>query len=1153
MNKKCALALLLSICSYTASAQKDVIMAPSPNPTSLAKYIDRPVSYYTGIPEIKIPLWSVNLKNYTLPIELAYHSGGVKVEEEASSVGLGWSLISGGVITRSVRDLPDDYNKGEVLKRQDDRLLDYSPNAEHPRIGRFWSGKYETLRDFDFSNEDKNYVIKNLQASKANYETAFGSLQGNNDIEPDVFYFSFGNKSGKFIFDVNGKIQEAVMIPYQDIVISHTLSSSGEISSFTIKDNDGTEYLFDKIERMERVVGSNTNEIWAYNYTGGSGTDHDLQSLIRTRYNSSWYLSQIKTIYKEIVSFTYADEELFQYDRPMVGGITGKYNNGLTYNGAYFNFIGSNESATKKRITKIETEKETINFLSDHLRQDQLKSSYALTDVEIVNKFTGSKIKTYSIDYSYFQSPLSEVFTGLSTALFDIPAQYVPTYYKRLKLDKITEKGENNVANPPYIFEYDQSVALPHRFSFQQDLWGYFNGAADNKNLFPKLYIYPSFSGNDRFRVYPLCYTYSGSDNYILPGSDRLPNNSVMTSGTLKKVTYPTGGHTDFVFEPNSFYDDQCNYTGGGLRIKSIKNYSSALADVASTSRSYTYLNANQDGQPSGRIVALPSYADQNLSQTKYFSFSQSVLGGTSGSMVGYQSVTERSDNGINNGSTRYEYSMPALYNEKTDAEYNLYRISQPKWTDNVTAKTLPGNGYQEFLNYKNAYHLVPNTAPFSLNPDYDWNRGKLIKESHFNSSGGLVKEMTNLYKIYDGPSWKGSKNVYGLAYNFIGYSENNHQYSMVYSKYEYLTNRANVIDSTIVKTYNPSAGTIIQAEKYNYSKRGHMNPIEKITSLSNGSIKIQKTLFPYDYLSDSPLDPGILAMRKRNYIAIPIEEIVYILKDNQRAAISGNFMRYRISNDDYILPGNIAKVETTEPITNFRESHTYFEDIRPDGRYKEFFSYDEFDARGNLVQSTAEKSMIKTYIWGAGKKNPVAEIVNSRKTDVAYAGFEGEINGGWSGIEVLPVDDSGGFLGNCSYDLGLSQQALLKQGLSPSKTYELSFWTTNPAGTIVKKDSQQISGSIGATRRGYTYVKFSFSGSSSLSISGTGSIDELKLYPADASMTTCTLDPLIGIKNKTDDKGQTTYYEYDNFQRLKNVKDQNGNIIKNYDYHYKP
>jgi len=36
-----------------------------------------------------------------------------------------------------------------------------------------------------------------------------------------------------------------------------------------------------------------------------------------------------------------------------------------------------------------------------------------------------------------------------------------------------------------------------------------------------------------------------------------------------------------------------------------------------------------------------------------------------------------------------------------------------------------------------------------------------------------------------------------------------------------------------------------------------------------------------------------------------------------------------------------------------------------------------------------------------------------------------------------------------------------------------------------------------------------------------------------------------------TDPRGLTTTYEYDNLNRLKCIKDHDGNIVQQYDYHY--
>jgi YD repeat-containing protein len=62
-------------------------------------------------------------------------------------------------------------------------------------------------------------------------------------------------------------------------------------------------------------------------------------------------------------------------------------------------------------------------------------------------------------------------------------------------------------------------------------------------------------------------------------------------------------------------------------------------------------------------------------------------------------------------------------------------------------------------------------------------------------------------------------------------------------------------------------------------------------------------------------------------------------------------------------------------------------------------------------------------------------------------------------------------------------------------------------------------------------------------------------LTPLMASSTyqvsTFTCNPILGITSSTDAKGLVTYYEYDSFQRLLNIKDKDGNIIKHMDYHY--
>lgn len=61
--------------------------------------------------------------------------------------------------------------------------------------------------------------------------------------------------------------------------------------------------------------------------------------------------------------------------------------------------------------------------------------------------------------------------------------------------------------------------------------------------------------------------------------------------------------------------------------------------------------------------------------------------------------------------------------------------------------------------------------------------------------------------------------------------------------------------------------------------------------------------------------------------------------------------------------------------------------------------------------------------------------------------------------------------------------------------------------------------------------------------------IDEVRLYPVDAQMTTYAYNT-DGITDMADTKGGINHFDYDAFGRLRNAKDWIGNIVKNYGYH---
>jgi YD repeat-containing protein len=55
----------------------------------------------------------------------------------------------------------------------------------------------------------------------------------------------------------------------------------------------------------------------------------------------------------------------------------------------------------------------------------------------------------------------------------------------------------------------------------------------------------------------------------------------------------------------------------------------------------------------------------------------------------------------------------------------------------------------------------------------------------------------------------------------------------------------------------------------------------------------------------------------------------------------------------------------------------------------------------------------------------------------------------------------------------------------------------------------------------------------------------------AGAMITTYTYDPLIGMTSMTDPKGNTTYFRYDPYARLKDIRDNGRLLLKDFKYNY--
>ncbi|MEQ1588715.1 MAG: hypothetical protein ABL895_22710, partial [Cyclobacteriaceae bacterium] len=387
------------------------VTPPSPNAAALAKYGNIPVSYYTGIPNIDIPLYVAQSGEIQLPISLSYHAGGVKINEEAGWTGLGWTLNAGGVVSRSIND-------------KDDLTATYF-TTQVPEMTQRTTFSTEVFGSaFNYPNK---YYGQNGAVYDWNAATV-GNLIGY-DLEADQFNFNFSGRSGKFSFT---RAQQVIQEKKSDLLIE------GTSAGFQITDENGIQYIFAHAEM----------------------TDNGTQVL-----PTSWYLTKIYSPKGDSISFNYFTEAPASFI-PRYSEI---YRKGC--NAPVHSFSYSTTAHQIKYLTSITFRNGHVDFEYENVREDMqvVTAGRKLMSIKVYNNSETLPFKRFDFTYSYFNNTLGYQF-------------------KRLKLDKVTEKGSDGSSLPAHDFVYEDVPAslasISGKNSFSVDHWGYFNGAP-NTGLTP--------------------------------------------------------------------------------------------------------------------------------------------------------------------------------------------------------------------------------------------------------------------------------------------------------------------------------------------------------------------------------------------------------------------------------------------------------------------------------------------------------------------------------------------------------------------------------------------------------------------------------------------------------------------------------------------
>ncbi len=405
------------------------------------------------------------------------------------------------------------------------------------------------------------------------------------------------------------------------------------------------------------------------------------------------------------------------------------------------------------------------------------------------------------------------------------------------------------------------------------------------------------------------------------------------------------------------------------------------------------------------------------------------------------------------------------------------------------------------------------------------------------------MQEKVNAYEDYDATSVMGLK--VGQKEFFQGFSPG---YTRVYDVSQFTTSSGwfRLISDT-VRTYDQTNSSNYAQTITNYSYgSNHYQPVAISTVNSKGEAVVVNMKYPSDYVSLTGYDAvtaGIKNLQNLNVIAPVIEKYAQVGGDNR--VLQSTFTSYKSNTP---LPDNIYTTELSTPTTSFSASSVSGGSITKTGLYQSQVSFNRYDTHSNIIEQQKLSDTKHSYLWDYSSSYPIVEVTNADSASIAYTSFEADGTGNWSGIgSGSVVSNSGSPTGRKYYTL--TGSTIQKTGLSSGTTYIVSYWS-NTGG------SYTLSGTVSSTKTGasiggWTYIEHEVTGASTINVSGTGAIDELRLYPKGSLMTTYTYIPLAGMTSQCDAGNKITYYEYDSLGRLLQVKDEKRRILKTNTYQY--
>ncbi|MDO7888150.1 RHS repeat domain-containing protein [Hymenobacter sp. CA2-7] len=1231
---------LMAQAILTADAIKHTpALPPPPEAAALGKFGQTPVSLYTGVPQISIPIYTLKLQGLDVPVSLDYHAGGIRTSEMASNVGLGWVLQAGGTISSTAFGKPDFALNGYVAgataanaRLPPNRML--RPAVQYVPGGASIEGN----ADYKFLSRATACPIISKSSSGAPSTTL--------DTQPDVFQYSLPGRSGQFFHTQDG---QAHPMPFEPLLITRLpggLTGPWESSGggYRLVDERGNTFLYDLLE-------VSTTYLTFINHAVGPMDDMTPHSLV-------YRLRHIQTVYGERVDFQY-DTLTYRYHNVPSRTRFHKEGNSNTCNPRPDNRTESYSVVHSLQLTSITSSLgPIIQFEYATCPRLDVAGGRALSAIVVQED---NHTRRFQLAQGYFNGPDTVCPTSATASHYTAgPDQY------RLKLLAVQEIGK-----PAYQFKYETAL-LPNRLSAGEDHWGFINGQQSQVD-YPKDEL-----------------------NGFYDGYSREPDSTAMFSGMLREVHYPTGGFTHYVFEPNGFRvptDSTTTY---------VQKQVSFYADTSTTAVSSAFppqhgtfrLNTGQaialvqyQGPPCGQsypqftvnittqgtLVAQycgtqPANASVSFQPNVTYDVSVQQYGSSPDSYfrlfwteavptlvpshwqcTGGLRIREAQDfDGLHATPARrqrYYYTQldttrtsgvtlagnTPLYTTRIDEKQRQFSTSgagtasqNPQTVTNtchwlmqtantqLPLSTIKGNnmaytsvlvltdehGKQGLTQHKFsfAFDYAPYAGyPFTPVTSHDWERGLPIEQTDFRfderrHSFHPVRRVTSHFTSRFTPPSTASED----STNYVPAAQPNEAHAlglnMVVVDPEFrldctcgdgLTTGLCWVPATFycqsykllsiwqykdwerTTTFDPADSTkrTVVTSRYRYDNAQHAQVTASVvstTATTRGTDSLLTRIsYPLDFdttLVSTPAARAIRYLIRTHQVGIPLETQHWRYTPTTGYSLTrGELLEYAGQ-----WPRRSRSLLTDRPLSSATRAHIVQGALVADSHYQDALWLDSYDQQGHSLMVHRPGAPPTTFIWHPGSGELLAEATNAHFSQVASTSFEPRATGRWVYDTTGYHRQPGGRIGHYAYRLDASG-AIRRAGL-PAGDYTLVYWQQGDGSLQfgLRNGSTVGTGQVLATApdNWHQYrqqLHFAATGAVQLD-APSGQVlllDELRLTPAGAKLTSYTTDLLVGRTSVTGPDGRTTFYEYDALGRLVRTRDEQGRILSQQQYHY--